>query len=456
MQNRKYYDVIAVGSGIGGLGAGAVLARHGYKTLVVEKLSRVGGRYSTNEVEGFKLPTGAMTIHRGGPGDEIFKQAGINVDLVPVPPLFYRLGDKDYQMPEKGSITVMLDIINKLEVDRVKLAGGLVKAAASEKVMGAFRKSIGEAEKQTMTFRDWLLQYTGNELAHGVFDAMACSMLGGHTYEISARQMFGWFVRMGGSRDVGVARCGNEVEIQKLAKVVRDSGGDVWTNCPAKRIVVEGGRAKGVVVEKDGSELEISSQAVISNAGPRKTVVLAGQENFNEDYLRVMRLRVKPHPVLACYVAGDRPLWPESGEPAILMVTGARRMHAVVPMGSIAPELNPPGQYFTYVQFHPLSSFLPMDKEEEHRQALQELDEQFPGWEKRQRILHTEAMDITDDLPEMHSQCGSDMPVETPVKNLYNVGDGCMALGYTGSTAAAEGALRVVEMIRKSNKPERA
>jgi len=179
---RLNYDVAVVGSGIGGLGAGAILAHQGYKVMVVEKLGRIGGRFSTNEVDGYKLPTGAMAVHRGGPGDEIFKRVGLEVDLVPVPPLYYRIGDKDYQMPAKGSITAMLDIINKLEVDRVKLAGGLMKAAASEKVMGGFRKSAADSEKQNMTFWDWLLQYTENEQAHAIFDAMASSMLGAHTY----------------------------------------------------------------------------------------------------------------------------------------------------------------------------------------------------------------------------------------------------------------------------------
>lgn len=41
MQLEKY-DVVVVGAGLGGLGAGALLAHQGYKTLVVEKLNIIG------------------------------------------------------------------------------------------------------------------------------------------------------------------------------------------------------------------------------------------------------------------------------------------------------------------------------------------------------------------------------------------------------------------------------
>jgi len=43
MEQEKY-DAVVISSGIGGLCAAALLSHWGYKTLVVEKLSRVGGR----------------------------------------------------------------------------------------------------------------------------------------------------------------------------------------------------------------------------------------------------------------------------------------------------------------------------------------------------------------------------------------------------------------------------
>ena len=137
MQPDKY-DVVVVGSGMGGLMAGAVLSRWGYKTLAVEKIGRLGGRWSTEEYEGFKLTTGAATIHyKGTEIEELFKEAGADFESVDVPRLFYRIGGKDYEMPAKGAFGMWLDIVNKLEEDRVKLTGGLVKAVAKEKILSA-------------------------------------------------------------------------------------------------------------------------------------------------------------------------------------------------------------------------------------------------------------------------------------------------------------------------------
>jgi len=135
------------------------------------------------------------------------------------------------------------------------------------------------------------------------------------------------------------------------------------------------------------------------------------------------------------------------------MITGGLRMHAVIPMTSVAPDLAPPGQHLTTFQFHPLTTYLPINKEEEERQVRLELNEQFPGYDKHGRILKIDMKDINDEVPEMRSKGGSDMPTETPIKNLYNVGDGCLAYGYSGSTGAAESTLRVVDTIVKRFRP---
>lgn len=451
MQQEKY-DVVVVGSSIGGLLVGALLAHSGYRTLVVETLSRVGGRCSTEEHEGFKLTTGAGTIHYHGTEiEEIFNEVGADFELIHVPRLFYRIAGKDYEMPAKGALGMWLDIVNKLEEDRVKLTGGLVKAVAKEKILAAWKRGAMEPDKERRTFKEWLLQYTDNELTHSVFDVIA-SMWGGHIQELPASAMFKFMVGTKGYREVVVPPRGHIVNMENLAKVVR-ANGDVWLNCRAKRILVTGKEAKGVVVQKDAAEVEIASQVVISNVGPKATVKLAGEENYDEEYLRTMRLMVRPVSCFTCFIASDRPLWPEDGSPAILQVAGARRLNALIPYSSISPHYAPPGQCLTYVFAVPQSMFLHMDEEVEKQQLLLDIREHFPLFEKHGRVLKWVFRNCDDELPYLRCIAGEGMPsCETPVRNLYCVGD-AMAHGLGGTPAASVSAERLAGIIKKRYKP---
>lgn len=445
---QQDFDVVVVGAGIGGLGAGSLLAQAGYKTLIVESKNRVGGRASTEEFEGFKLPLGGIAIHKGSDVDELFKRVGAQLDLVPVNRLFYRLRGKDYEMPPKGSISTMFDIIGKLDVDRGKLATGLLRAGATEKIMGAFRKSVKEPEKQRMTFKDWLLQYTDNEMAHEIFDCIAASLLGARSFEVSASAMFAWFVRMSGSRDVGIPPEGNVVNMNRLADVVRKNG-DVWLNSPAKSVLVKGGTAQGIEVEKDGKKIEVTSKVVVGNINPKLTIQMAGEENFDDAYLRMARVRVRPQGTVVAYVASDIPLWPDDGSPAVLMLTGTRRVVSIVPLSNTCPKLAPPGQHLMFVAGPPVSSEHRLKAEEETRQVTRDLEEQLPRFQQHGRILKMVCKNIDDEFPFQGTRVGYGMPIETPVKNLYNVGDWCLGPGLTGTTSAVESAFRVVEQVKK-------
>jgi NADPH-dependent glutamate synthase beta subunit-like oxidoreductase/predicted oxidoreductase len=55
--------------------------------------------------------------------------------------------------------------------------------------------------------------------------------------------------------------------IKALAEDCRKMGVKVFTNSPAKRLVVKGGRVEGVIAERKGSELKINARAVIIASG---------------------------------------------------------------------------------------------------------------------------------------------------------------------------------------------
>jgi len=450
--SKQDYDVVIIGSGIGGLGAGALLSHWGYKTLVLEKLNLIGGRCSTEEEQGFKLPTGAVTLVAADIED-IFKEVKCGLELVNVPRLMWRIADKDYEMPPKGAVGAIFKIINNLEEGRARELNKPAELLPTEKILDAFKKAHKEPELAAgLSFKDWLTQYTDNDIIHSVFNTITNAIPGTPYFEIPASSVFAWFSVMGGSREMCIAPKGNLVNMENLARVV-EANGDLWLDSRAKHIIITDGEAKGLLVEREGKEIEITCQVVISDIGPKATVELVGDENFNEDYLGAVRLTHKPKASCHCFVASDRPLWPESGEPAILMIANSRRLKAVVPLSNISPYFAPPGQHLMFCLAPATTSEVPMDQEVEERQLLLDLQEQFPLFSKYGRVLKIVAKNVDDELPAIRARLNNMMPNDTPINNLYNVGDATCDYGLIGATGAAETGKHVAGIVKNYYKP---
>jgi len=73
-------DAVVIGAGAGGLCAAARLAHAGLHTIVVDDKSRVGGRASTEEIEGFTVNIGAIAIELGGVFEETFNTVGAKLE----------------------------------------------------------------------------------------------------------------------------------------------------------------------------------------------------------------------------------------------------------------------------------------------------------------------------------------------------------------------------------------
>jgi phytoene dehydrogenase-like protein len=446
MQNN--YDVIVIGSGIGGIASATLLAKAGYKTLLIESKERLGGRFSTIQHDGFKLPTGAQLLHKDGWIPWLMKEAGVKVELRPAPRLFYRIRGQEYEMPEKGRLRMLLEFLDKAEVDRGKIAGNVVKEVAASMLLNAMGRALAKPDtERSMTLRDWLLQYTDNEVVHEIFDQLCSSAIMARSWEIPASEFFFFMAKSGGQRDLLIAPQGCISIIEAITSSIQPIC-DIWTNCSARQIVINRGAAGGVAVEKDGKVNEVTSRAVISNIGPTATVQLAGKEYFDSDYLKQMRVKLRPSPCILILIGSDKPLCLEN-RPGILITIGARRLGGIVPLTNVCPELAPPGQHLLYVVAEPLSGLLRMDEEYEKQQCMLDVREQFPDFEKHGRILRIEPRNIDHEWPEERTWNGYDMPVETPISNLYNVGDACKNVGLAGSSGAAESGKRAADMVLK-------
>jgi phytoene desaturase len=453
--NDGKYDVVVIGGGMGGMCAGALAVKEGYRTLVAEKRDIIGGRFSAREVEGFKLETGAPFIHISGWVPRVCKELGIEFDLTECLDVFYWIKGTEYKLPLDHRINALFDICNKVAEGRAKLMGGLVKEIAGQKIMTSIRKAVSDPDKLgSTTIKEWLLRYTDNEDVHGIFDAIAVGFLMAHSYEIPVYNFFHFMATQKGFNDVALSTHGNLKNMEKLAAVVKRNG-DVWTNCSARRILVSKGAVTGVVLDREGKEIEVPCKVAVSNIGIRETVNLTGEEHFDEDYLADMRVKMRPTPITIIHLASEKPLCMEGKEAGAMLVSNARRITDVIPLTNSCPDMAPPGQHLTWACASPPSTLFPVDPEEEERQVRKDLDLIFPDMEKKGgRVLEIEVRNMDHDLPEGRTWLGPayNMPRETAVKNLFNVGDATCSPGIGGTSGCAEGAKRIIETVRKKVK----
>jgi len=187
MGNTKY-DVVVTGSGIGGLCSAALLAHHGYKLLLVERLDRLGGRFSTIEQEGFKLPTGAVAIATRSVIEETFKEVGATFDVREIGGTTVWMEGEWHELPEKGQIRALLSLLDKVGADKAKILGRLAQGVATEKILGVFRQASSAPADPTnkLSFRDWLKQYTDDERVLKVFHALTSAISTVNDFEYPA------------------------------------------------------------------------------------------------------------------------------------------------------------------------------------------------------------------------------------------------------------------------------
>ena len=108
-----HYDVIIIGSGLGGLTAGAKLIKEGKSVLVLEQHDRPGGCATTFKRRDFTMEVGLHEMDGLHPRDikrRIFDDIGLGeqVTFLPVPE-FYRFINERYELviphdPEEAKV----------------------------------------------------------------------------------------------------------------------------------------------------------------------------------------------------------------------------------------------------------------------------------------------------------------------------------------------------------------
>jgi len=430
LAGRTDFDVVVIGAGAGGLSAAARLVKAGLRPLVVERLDRPGGRASTEEIDGHKVNVGAIALELGGVFEETFDLVGAPLDLrEPSPASAFYLNHKLIDV-SKGGWSVLL--------------GQISKQAA--RVLNAFADArTGTLPDGRLSTRDWLAGYTKNETVHAIFRSLCAAIFACNADELPARAFLTYFTQKGAFKRFGFCPEGTIGVWRSLSAAVERLGGEVWLNSPAEAIRIEGGRAAGVRVSRGGEAIDIAADTVISNAGPRATVALAGRDAFPGDYLRAVDSDLRPAANIVINLATRERLF---DAPGIITFGKTERLCNMADLTATCPELAPAGwhQYVAYAV--PVPALGDFDSEAETALAMADLKAQFPALDfdgAEAKLLSVRVM--RDDWPAQRACAGYDLPRETGIPGLWCVGDAVKDYGNGGTQACAETARLVVDAI---------
>jgi phytoene desaturase len=421
------FDVIVVGAGAGGLLTAARLANRGYRTLVAERLGYVGGRASTRDVDGFKINNGAIVIETGGITQQTFAEVGAAFDVrVPDPPVLYRIGGKDVDVTGGG----WGFLLSRLTRHGAKLLGGLADA----------RRDEGLPDGQLST-ADWVSRFTRNEAVHGIFRSMCGSVFAVGADELPARVFLTYFTRKSAFKTFGFCPQGTIGIWESLAKTIIAAGGQVWLRSEVRSLTLENGLVTGTVIERDGQAERLQARIVISDAGPAATVRLVGDRNLPPGYTEAVKHADRPCAMISVNFASREPLMTA---PGLLSFASTRRLCYAANFTATCPEMAPDGWHLYVGTAVPRPAIGNFDEAAETELLLADLRAEIPGFD-RARIMSTVV--TRDDWPPQRAVAGFDLPHDTPIANLWNVGDGVKEYANGGTTACAETAHLVARQV---------
>ncbi|MDO8401063.1 MAG: FAD-dependent oxidoreductase [Bradyrhizobium sp.] len=286
-------DVVVIGAGLGGLTAGAILARAGRKVLVIERSNSVGGAASSYKsgdlfIEG-SLQETSDPHHVSDPKHDALSRANVldAVKWIPAGSLYEARGgplEAPFVMPDNFD-AARRALSERFPRARAGIHQLLDEMAAIASAAGSLAQD-GQDSSTLMNSPDWTLSLSQKlDAVFGDDEAVKCALAANLSYFHDDPATLWWihfamaqgsYLRSGGRFVQG----GSQRLSSALARAIRAAGGEVLLRRVATGIALDAQGAACAVTHtaKDGSDSQtVECARVIGNAAPGALVALMPQ-----------------------------------------------------------------------------------------------------------------------------------------------------------------------------------
>ncbi len=297
------YDAIIIGSGLGGLSCAAAFAKQGFKLLVIEQHSKVGG-YATTFIRpgGFEFEVSLHSttvgerngIHNLIPGFPEIEE----VEFEPHPNLYRMIfPDYDIRVPQKNITEYINNLIELFPEEKTGIEGIFEDMEGITKDIGKYSAAGGKVNMSTFAqdFPYLIKGYNrtwGNlvdaRITNPKLKAIVSSLW--VYYGLPPSKLSPYYYAMptyGYLRDGGYYPRGKSQKISNaFKKFIEEHGGKVMLSSRVEKILTKENAACGVVTE-DGEKY--TSKVVVSNANTFDTInKMLDDKSVLKEYLSKM------------------------------------------------------------------------------------------------------------------------------------------------------------------------
>ena len=287
----KKYDIIIIGSGLGGLQSGVILSRKGYKVLVLEKNHQIGGALQTFKRKGCTFSTGVHYIgnlDKGQTLHKVFKYLnlfdGIEYKMLDKTGFdIFNIDGIEYRFPI-GFDNFKKQMYEYFPDEKVAIDSYILEIHKAIETQNVFllkdtrEKSENVDKYLSMNTADFISSLTNNKRLRQVLGALNFVYAGVQEKSpFYLHAMINYHYISSSYRIVG----NSDLIAKKLSSQIIDLGGEILTNKVVTNLVVDNKRIIAVET-KDGLKYEADN--IISNVHPTATMSMIADGGIKKSF----------------------------------------------------------------------------------------------------------------------------------------------------------------------------